>query len=308
MSNSLFLSLCFSLSSLGIKGEMNDRRRRLVRMAFDILDKDGSGIVSTDEILQVYDLNWHPDVRAGRMTVKEAAKDMMKTWDRKDQNGEITIEEFEDYYKEVSASIDDDDYFELMIRNAWRIAGGEGMAANTANRRVLVTNKDGSQRVETIQHELGMKGKDVDDVRGRLAKQGLNDVDKVDFYGGYEDGNKGNGKGRPSGAVGGARPGAPANGTRPIGRGGGNGGGQRASTPIAGGGRGRKEAWLENGPIGPGDQSTPQERESDVFDSMDTLRRLLYTPPVSLEHLCIKLQVSSVNNSPRVAQGAFLKR
>ena len=27
---------------------------------------------------------------------------------------------------EVSASIDDDDYFELMIRNAWHIPGGQG--------------------------------------------------------------------------------------------------------------------------------------------------------------------------------------
>ena len=30
------------------------------------------------------------------------------------------------YYNNVSASIDNDDYFELMIRNAWHISGGEG--------------------------------------------------------------------------------------------------------------------------------------------------------------------------------------
>ena len=150
------------------------------------MDVDSSGIISLDEMLDRYDFSQHPEVKSGKKTAKEALKEFLRHWDRSG-DGMITWEEFLDYYKEVSASIDGDDYFELMIRNAWRIAGGEGMAANTANRRVLVTNKDGSQRVETIQHELGMKGKDVDDVRGRLAKQGLNDVDKVDFYGGYED-------------------------------------------------------------------------------------------------------------------------
>ena len=47
----------------------------------------------------------------------------------------------------MSASIDDDDYFELMIRNAWHIAGGVGACENTTIPRHLVTGKDGSQKV-----------------------------------------------------------------------------------------------------------------------------------------------------------------
>jgi len=108
----------------------------------------------------------------------------MRTWD-KQGDGLITYEEFEDYYKEVSASIDGDDYFELMMRNAWRIAGGTGAAANTANRRVLVTNKDGTQSVQTINHELGMNARDIKDVRGRLALQGVDAAD-VALYGGVD--------------------------------------------------------------------------------------------------------------------------
>ena len=42
----------------------------------------------------------------------------------------------------MSASIDLDDYFELMIRNAWHIPGGEGWCANTANKRVLVIDPE----------------------------------------------------------------------------------------------------------------------------------------------------------------------
>jgi hypothetical protein len=44
-----------------------------------------------------------------------------------------------------------------MMRNAWHISGGEGWCANTSNRRVLVTHNDGSQSVEEIKNDLGVK-------------------------------------------------------------------------------------------------------------------------------------------------------
>ena len=69
----------------------------------------------------------------------------------------MTAQEFEQYYSNVSSSIDDDDYFELMMRNAWHITGGEGWCANSSNRRVLVTHADGSQSVEEVKNDLGVK-------------------------------------------------------------------------------------------------------------------------------------------------------
>ena len=69
----------------------------------------------------------------------------------------MTAQEFEQYYSNVSSSIDDDDYFELMMRNAWHISGGEGWCANSSNKRVLVTHADGSQTVEEVKNDLGVK-------------------------------------------------------------------------------------------------------------------------------------------------------
>jgi Ca2+-binding EF-hand superfamily protein len=170
---------------IGIRGDLNDRRKQLVRMAFDILDSDGSGFVTIEELSAVYDVSWNPAVRSGKITQAEAMKEFMSQWDRLDGDGVVSFEEFLDYYKGVSSSIDGDDYFELMIRNAWRIAGGTGMAANTANKRVLVTNRDGSQSVATVEHELGMKAGDKDAVRARLARQGI-EAASVELHGGLD--------------------------------------------------------------------------------------------------------------------------
>jgi hypothetical protein len=58
----------------------------------------------------------------------------------------------------------------------------QGQAANTANRRVLVTDKNGKQSVQTINDELGMNGKDMGEVKRRLGKQGV-DMSNVEMYG-----------------------------------------------------------------------------------------------------------------------------
>merc|ERR1712159_116629 len=98
----------------------------------------------------------HPDVLSGKMKEKDALANWLSQFDGPDGDGKISKEEFQHYYKNVSASIDDDDYFELMIRNAWHIPGGQGWCANSSCRRVLVTHKDLSQEVVEIKNDIGL--------------------------------------------------------------------------------------------------------------------------------------------------------
>ena len=191
---------------VGIRGDLNDRRKTVIRMAFNVLDTDRSGYVTVEEIADVYDVSHHPDVTMGKKTEKQALREFMGQWERGEKDGIITYEEFEEYYKDISASIDDEDYFELMIRNAWRIAGGEGQSANTANLRVLVTDKDGKQRVATVEKELGLKQGDREEIRKRLAAQGV-DASNVELYGGMDTTEKPRAQ---RGGVAAARPSAPA--------------------------------------------------------------------------------------------------
>jgi len=130
-----------------IRGALNDRRQSLVLLAYQKLDKDGSGQVTIEDIEAIYDPSCHPDFQSGKKSGREVLLDFMSVWETRKRDGIVTIEEFEDYYKDISASIDSDDYFELMIRNAWHLAGGEGQYAETAAKRVLHENADGSQEV-----------------------------------------------------------------------------------------------------------------------------------------------------------------
>ena len=101
-----------------IRGSLNDRRRDMVHKAYAVLDKDGSGQVTIKDIEMAYKVDFHPDFQSGQKTKDEILLEFMGVWETHKKDGIVTIEEFEDYYKDMSASIDNDDYFELMIRNA----------------------------------------------------------------------------------------------------------------------------------------------------------------------------------------------
>lgn len=156
----------------GLRGKMNKKRRELVLMAFDVVDKDGSGMLTVEDLAECYDTSLHPDVVDGSATQEEVLREFMGQWDTLKRDGIVTKEEFLDSYGDVSASIDNDDYFELMIRNAWHISGGEGWAENTANLRVLVSFIDGSEEVVEIKDDLGVKKNDITAIKLRLHKQG----------------------------------------------------------------------------------------------------------------------------------------
>lgn len=122
--------LSFDEFLCAIRGELNDRRRKMVHAAYNILDKDGSGQVTIADIEAAYDCSQHPDY--GVKSNEDILLNFMSVWETHKRDGVVTLEEFDDYYTDISAGIDSDDYFELMIRNAWRIEGGEGWCEESA--------------------------------------------------------------------------------------------------------------------------------------------------------------------------------
>lgn len=169
-------SLGFDEFLVSIRGVVNSRRQKLISMAFDVLDRTGDGVIQVDDLAQCFDVQGHPDVAEGRLPQEAGLGHFLSQFDGADQNGIVTRQEFLEYYRNVSASIDDDDYFELMIRNAWHITGGSGQYQNTANTRILVKLADGTQQVVTLEHDLGLDMRNAAAVKAQLKAQGITNV------------------------------------------------------------------------------------------------------------------------------------
>ena len=113
----------------GVIGEMNDRRRNIVLQAFKVFDKNQNGVVEKDDIRDNYNAKLHPDVQSGKKTEEEVLAEFLDTFeyqfsllnDGKTKDGKITMEEFLDYYNNISMSIKDDDYFEEMITSVYNL-------------------------------------------------------------------------------------------------------------------------------------------------------------------------------------------
>lgn len=98
-----------------IRGPMAPSRKRLVAQAFAKLDKDGNGYVDINDIKGVYSAKTHPDVLSGKKTEEQILMEFLETFETHHSirnNGTpdhiVTKEEFEEYYNNISASIDND--------------------------------------------------------------------------------------------------------------------------------------------------------------------------------------------------------
>ena len=98
-----------------IRGDMNEFRKKIVEQIFNILDVNQSGFIDLEDIKSKYNARYHPDVKNGKRTEDEVLLEFLETFENTynylcgtENDGKVTIEEFMEYYENVSMSIDDD--------------------------------------------------------------------------------------------------------------------------------------------------------------------------------------------------------
>lgn len=112
----------------GVRGEMNEFRKNICKKAFNIMDKDRSGILDLDDIKQVYNAKMHPDVKSGKKKEDDILLEFLDTFEMHyslnhegARDGKISMDEWIEYYNNVSMSVDEDKYFEVMMTSAWNL-------------------------------------------------------------------------------------------------------------------------------------------------------------------------------------------
>ena len=139
-----------------VRGEMNGYRKKITLQAFDKLDTDKSGIIEISDVKTIYNCKNHPDVKSGRKTEEDVYGEFIETFEmhhgttkgRRDKR--VTREEFLEYYNNISCSIDSDEYFEVMMNNAWKL---------TPQPEYMKTDKNRNDNVQTVNSQTIFKGK-----------------------------------------------------------------------------------------------------------------------------------------------------
>ncbi|XP_063724190.1 calcyphosin-like protein [Symsagittifera roscoffensis] len=116
-------SLNFDEFLVKIRGNtLNKKRIVLVEKAFKKLDQNDNGTIEIDDLKGVYDVTQDDRYKTGEMGEDELLREFLDKFDSPDnRDGTVTKEEFISYYAGISASVDNDAYFDLMMRRAWRL-------------------------------------------------------------------------------------------------------------------------------------------------------------------------------------------
>jgi len=107
---------------VAVRPPMSNKRKEIMEEAFKKIDKTQDGVITLDDLKHVFNVKRHPLYVAGKES-EETIRQRFLTHFEQDATkaGHVTHEEFFNFYSALSATIDEDGYFDLVMRQCYKL-------------------------------------------------------------------------------------------------------------------------------------------------------------------------------------------
>lgn len=101
---------------------LSSMRENIINRCFQTTDKDNDDIITVHDLRQTYSVEHHPLYENGDEDKEQILERFLATFEEGDNpSAKITHEEFLNYYAGISAMIEDDGYFDLLLREEYNL-------------------------------------------------------------------------------------------------------------------------------------------------------------------------------------------
>lgn len=114
-------SINFEEFLCALRGKPNQRRQSIIDKAFLKFDNEGNEYIDVTNLISDFNATKHPKVVSGEMTKEQVFTVFLKNFNDMTGCGKIDRKEWNDYYHAVSYSIDNDDYFVMLMKTTWNL-------------------------------------------------------------------------------------------------------------------------------------------------------------------------------------------
>jgi hypothetical protein len=163
---------------------MSSERKQIAANLYRQFENASTNQVFPETILSQYEVLSHPNAARGRSDPREIRAVLAQYFNSGNvAPGCVTLVDFLDFFYGISLTIDDDEDFELTVRNSWH--SNVGALVGAASRRINVVSSVGLGQIDTVELRDNLTSRvwDNNSVTAKLKRSGYDSLTEIKLTG-----------------------------------------------------------------------------------------------------------------------------